>query len=55
MKNILISSKPIEISEHKNYKLATFLISVLDEWNENGVLIPKEIHRQLVHRNEIGR
>ena len=43
MKNILISSKPIEISEHKNYKLATFLISVLDEWNENGVLIPKEI------------
>ena len=43
MENILISSKPIEISEHKNYKLATFLISVLDEWNENGVLIPKEI------------
>lgn len=43
MKNILISSKPIEIYEHKNYKLATFLISVLDEWNENGVLIPKEI------------
>lgn len=43
MESILISSKPIEISEHKNYKLATFLISVLDEWNENGVLIPKEI------------
>lgn len=43
MESILISSKPIEISEHKNYKLATFLMSVLDEWNENGVLIPKEI------------
>lgn len=41
MENILISSKPIEIAEHKNYKLATFLISVLDEWNENNVLIPK--------------
>lgn len=40
---LLISSKPIEIAEHKNYKLATFLISVLDEYNENGVLIPKAV------------
>ena len=40
---LLISSKPIEIAEHKNYRLATFLISVLDEYNENGVLIPKAV------------
>lgn len=43
MDKFLISSKPIEVSEYKDYKLATFLISVLDEYNANGVLIPKEV------------
>lgn len=43
MDKFLISSKPIEVSEYKDYKLATFLISVLDEYNANGVLIPKNV------------
>lgn len=43
MENILLSSKPIEIADYKTYKEATFLISVLDEWDENNRLIPKEV------------
>ena len=39
--SLVFSSKPIEVSEYKNYKIATFLISVLDEYNANGVLIEK--------------
>lgn len=50
---MLFSSKPIEVSEHKDYKLATFLISVLDEYNENGVLIPKDIGEKL-HSTIVG-
>ena len=38
---IVFSSKPLEISEYKDYKIATFLISVLDEYNKNGVMIQK--------------
>lgn len=53
MKNILISSKPIEISEHKNYKLATFMISVLDEYDLNGRMIPKEVGEKY-HQTIIG-
>ena len=40
---IMFSSKPIEISEFQDYKLATFMISVLDEWDLNGRMIPKEV------------
>lgn len=42
MENIVLSSTPIEVSEFANHKEATFLISVLDEYNSNGVLIRKE-------------
>lgn len=40
--NIIISGLPIEIAEFDTYKLATFLISVLDEFDLNGNKIPKE-------------
>jgi len=40
--NIIISGSPIEIAEFDTYKLATFLISVLDEFDLNGRMIPKE-------------
>lgn len=40
--NIIISGSPIEIAEFGTYKLATFLISVLDEFDLNGRMIPKE-------------
>lgn len=42
MENIILSSTPIEVSEFANHKEATFLISVLDEYNLNNVLIRKE-------------
>ena len=38
---IVVSSKPLDVSQKKNYKLATFLISVLDEYNANGAMIQK--------------
>lgn len=41
MGDIILSSTPIEISDFPNHKEATFLISVLDEYNSNGVLIEK--------------
>ncbi|PAD70719.1 hypothetical protein CHH83_02630 [Bacillus sp. 7586-K] len=41
MENFILSSTPIEISEFPNHKEATFLISVLDEYNSNNVLIEK--------------
>ena len=41
MKKFVLASSPIEISEFPNHKEATFLISVLDEYNSNGVLIQK--------------
>lgn len=40
--DIILASTPIEISDFPNHKEATFLISVLDEYNSNGVLIEKE-------------
>lgn len=40
--NIILNSTPIEISEFKNHYEATFLISVLDEYNLNGAMIEKE-------------
>ena len=42
-KTILLSSKPVEISEYKDYKLATFLISVLNEYDLNGRMIPRSV------------
>lgn len=39
---IIISGSPIEIAEYEDYKLATFLISVLDEYDLNGRMIPKD-------------
>ncbi|RYI30603.1 hypothetical protein EVU96_09310 [Bacillus infantis] len=42
MEKFLLSSTPIEISEFANHKEATFLISVLDEYNLNDVLIEKD-------------
>ena len=42
MENFIFSSTPIEVSEFTNHKEATFLISVLDEYNSNKVLIEKD-------------
>jgi hypothetical protein len=53
MDTILLSSKPIEISEYKTYKEATFLISVLDEWDLNGRMITKEAGEKY-HKTIIG-
>lgn len=41
MEKFVLASSPVEISEFANHKEATFLISVLDEYNDNGVLIEK--------------
>jgi len=49
----LISSKPIEISEYQDYKLATFMISVLDEFDLNGRIIPKDVGEEC-HKTIIG-
>ena len=53
MDTILLSSKPIEISEYKTYKEATFMISVLDEWDLNGRMITKEAGEKY-HKTIIG-
>ncbi len=53
MDKILLSSKPIEISEFKTYKEATFLISVLDEWDLNNRFIPKDVGEKY-HKTIIG-
>lgn len=50
---ITLSSKPIEISEFKNHKEATFMISVLDEFNLNGVKI-EEAEGEKYHKTIIG-
>lgn len=39
LEKIILSSLPIEVSDFPNHKEATFLISVLDEYNANDVLI----------------
>lgn len=50
---IVISGSPIEIAEFEDHKLATFLISVLDEYDLNGRLIPKE-SGELYHSTIVG-
>jgi hypothetical protein len=42
LENFVLSSLPIEVSDFPNHKEATFLISVLDEYNANNVLIQAE-------------
>lgn len=39
---IILASAPVEVAEYPDYKLATFLISVLDEYDRNERMIPKE-------------
>ena len=39
---IILASAPVEVAEYPDYKLATFLISVLDEYDLNARMIPKE-------------
>lgn len=51
--NLVFANKPIEVSEYENYKIATFLISVLDEYNANGVLIEKA-EGEKYHKTIIG-
>lgn len=51
--SLVFASKPIEVSEYDNYKIATFLISVLDEYNANGVLIEKA-EGEKYHKTIIG-
>lgn len=40
--NFILNSKPIEVASYKNYKEATFLISVLDEPDAYGRIIPED-------------
>lgn len=40
--NFILESKPLEVASYKNYKEATFLISVLDQPDLYGRIIPKE-------------
>ena len=40
--NFILESKPLEVASYKNYKEATFLISVLDQPDLYGRIIPKD-------------
>ena len=40
--NFILNSKPLEVASYKNYKEATFLISVLDQPDLYGRIIPKD-------------
>lgn len=51
--NIYISGRPIDVSSYEDYKTATFLISVLDEWDLNHRLIPKGVGERC-HKSIIG-
>ena len=51
--HILLSGSPVEIAEYGDYKMATFLISVLDEYDLNGRMIPKE-SGELYHSTMVG-
>ncbi|WP_127566568.1 coiled-coil domain-containing protein [Paenibacillus xylaniclasticus] len=53
MEKFILSSTPIEISEYPNHKEATFLISVLGEYNANGVLI-EEAEGEKYHDTIVG-
>lgn len=53
MKSVLISSKPLEISEYKTHKEAVFLISVLDEWDLSGRMITKDAGKKY-HNTIVG-
>gem|GEM_PF-6697097 len=53
MEKFVLASSPIEISEFANHKEATFLISVLDEYNSNGVMIQKA-EAEKYHKSIIG-
>lgn len=50
---IILSGSPIEIAEYEDHKMATFLISVLDEYDLNGRMIPKE-SGELYHSSMVG-
>lgn len=50
---IVLSGAPVEIAEFEDHKLATFLISVLDEYDLNGRMIPKE-SGELYHSSIVG-
>ena len=50
---IVLSGSPIEIAEYADHKMATFLISVLDEYDLNGRMIPKE-SGELYHSTIVG-
>lgn len=48
-----LSTAPLKVCEFKEYKIATFLISVLDEWDLNRRMIPKETGEKC-HKSIIG-
>lgn len=50
---IVLSGSPIEIASYDDHKMATFLISVLDEYDLNGRMIPKE-SGELYHSSIVG-
>lgn len=41
--NLILESKLIEVASHKNYREATFLISILDEPDAYGRIIPEDV------------
>jgi len=53
MENFILSSTPIEVSDFPNHKEATFLISVLGEYNSNNVLI-REDEGEKYHSTIVG-
>ena len=53
IEKICFSSVPLEVADHNDYKIATFLISVLDTWDLNGRMIPKETG-EACHQSIIG-
>lgn len=42
IENLILESKPLEVASYKNYKEATFLISVLDQPDLYGRIIPSD-------------
>lgn len=50
---LILSGSPIEIAEFEDHKMATFLISVLDEYDLKGRMIPRE-SGELYHSSIVG-
>lgn len=49
VENFILESKPLEVASYKNYKEATFLISVLDQPDLYGRIIPTDAGEKYCH------